>query len=369
MNSNYHTGTLLTIHPTYIVATPEWSGPGLRRSKLQRKSESNLSNNDHQGKLSRKAQTRLRNSVNWLIESAKRKAVRVKSTGQVFYFKVNFITLTIPKVDAELADEKIVKKALHNWLVFARKYMYLKNYVWKVEQHKSGQLHIHLTTDTFIHYRKLRSSWNKCLQHHGLLDEYIERSGDNDPNSTDVHSVKHVKNLGAYISKYMAKDAGMSSKFKGRIWGCNYDLSSENKCQVVVSRGEEYEKMRELQDRDVEWKVIEGKEDAMGRKKRIGEIYYMRPRNWRKMRRSVIGEAYDTHRFYIRSQAQKPPPEYFSIDYFGGKMGEKSDAISKFDVTIKKENTNEEQERVCSGLVRCDQTANHKERQLQMHFM
>lgn len=369
MSCTYHTGTLLTITPTYVVATPEFSGGSFRRSRMQRYAEKNLKSNNHNGKLSRKAQTRIKNAVNWLIESAKYKAVRSKADGKFFHFKVNFITLTIPKTDAELAPERLVKRALHNWLIYARKYLGLRNYVWKIEQHKSGQLHIHLTTDTFIHYKRLRATWNKCLSHHGLLDRYIEKSGDSNPNSTDVHSVKHVRNLSAYIAKYMSKEASLSSGYKGRIWGCNYDLSASNKCQVVIPRGEEYEKMSELLSKDIKWKRIEGKPNAMGERRKVGEIYFMEKRNWQKMRRGLIKEAYDEHRFYIRSQAQKPPPNYYEVDFFGSlKEVIAREKKSNFDNQVKV-NDNEKQTQIPGRVVRSDTAGSLEERQVQMHLV
>ena len=39
----------------------------------------------------------------------------------------------------------------------------------------------------------------------GYIDKYEKQFGNRNPNSTDVHSVKHVKRLASYLSKYMAK--------------------------------------------------------------------------------------------------------------------------------------------------------------------
>ncbi len=55
------------------------------------------------------------------------------------------------------------------------------------------------------------------------------------PNTTDVHSVKDVNNLAAYMTKYMAKglvsskpsaaEKRSASAYKGRIWFCSQSLS------------------------------------------------------------------------------------------------------------------------------------------------
>src|SRR3569832_1458350 len=136
------TGYNIYIKPTYVVTMPEFSKSNKPRSLKQRHNEKNLEKNSHKGLLSKKAMSRLRNAINWLTASAKYKRIYSKRDKKAFWFKVNFITLTIPPQNGKCVSEKMFKKALHAWLVYAQKYFYLKNYVWKIEAHEDNRLHI-----------------------------------------------------------------------------------------------------------------------------------------------------------------------------------------------------------------------------------
>lgn len=99
--------------------------------------------------------------------------------------------------------------------------------------------YFHVLTDSFIDYRVLRMRWNRIINKLGYVDEYTRKmneeiksfsdyynmfinqgsymelirrynrgraSGWTDPNTTDIHSLIKVKNIVAYLSKYMGKD-------------------------------------------------------------------------------------------------------------------------------------------------------------------
>lgn len=256
----------------------------------------------------------MRNAVNWLIESAKYKRVYSKVDKKHFYFKVNFITLTVPRLEGRDISSKELKHLLHGFLSYSRKYFYLKNYVWKVERGSKGKLHVHLTTDTFIHYRHLRDCWNRLLMKNGYSDNYYTEHGHYDPNSTDVHSVKSIKNLAGYICKYMSKETELGKDWTGRIWGCNYELSSGNKCQYIATPDELNKVAECLMHKQVKYKPLESKPDALGQVKKIGELFFVNTDTWSRIIKGKIKDAYNDHRFYIRSQTPKPPASYLSIE-------------------------------------------------------
>jgi hypothetical protein len=101
----------------------------------------------------------------------------------------------------------------------------LHNYVWKLEAHKDGRLHVHLSTDIFYHYNDLRSAWNRILQREGLLDYHFKKFNDYNPNSTDVHAVQKIYDMAAYLAKYISKSYQNEESFKGKIWGQSKGLS------------------------------------------------------------------------------------------------------------------------------------------------
>ena len=78
-------------------------------------------------------------------------------------------------------------------------------YIWKAERQKRGAIHYHITSNKFIHYQELRNKWNWLLSKHGLNESYVKEHQHNNANSTDVHSVKNIKNLAPYLIKYFTK--------------------------------------------------------------------------------------------------------------------------------------------------------------------
>lgn len=307
-------GQQLYIKPNYIVSIPSYEKRGKRSSLKQERNKENLKDNNHKGKLSTKAKQRLKSAINWLVASAKVKSIYDRKSRKSFRYKVGFITLTVKSGEGQLIENSEFKALLHSWLSYCRKYYGLKNYIWKVEKHKSGQLHIHITTDAFIHWKNIRDSWNRILSKKGYLDGYYAIHGHYNANSTDVHAVHKVKNMAAYMVKYMAKDVASMEGFKGRIWGSNQELSDANKCEVFLDPDEIEKNLLPLMHEDIEWKPIEGKPDSMGICRRIGELYFIEASQWIKIIKGKIRDAYDWHRFHIREQFVKLPPEYYAIN-------------------------------------------------------
>jgi len=223
--------------------------------------------------LSEKSRKRLTNGINWLLELAEVKRVFNNRTKKYFNFKVNFITLTLPCLQAHY-DTTIKSVCFNNFLTELRKYHGLKNYVWRAELQGNGNIHFHIATDTFFHWAVIRRIWNRLLKKLGYIDRYhdkfsglsfqeyrkiVDISGKadlsklysaweygvktnwRDPNTTDIHKLKKVKNVAAYLAKYMAKKAKKSSGKKkkavrqrrllGRQWGQSQSLS---RCRSII---------------------------------------------------------------------------------------------------------------------------------------
>jgi len=123
-------------------------------------------------------------------------------------------------------------------------------------------------TDTYINWYIVRKIWNRKLGKLGYIDRYsnkfkgltfqeyckeVDKKGKvdecilrkrydygnlskwRDPNTTDIHSLRKVKNAAAYIAKYMSKESKereedyryelKERRIKGRLWGCSQSLS------------------------------------------------------------------------------------------------------------------------------------------------
>jgi len=309
-------GYNIYIQPTYITVLPEWSKEGKERSRAQRESEKNLKDNKTKGRMSPKAQKRVRNAVNWLVQSSAPKRIYDKTTGKNYTFKINFLTLTLPAESTHITDRYFKKVMLHKFINNCRYKYGLRNYIWKVETHKSGAIHAHFTTDTFMHYHAVRRTWNKICEAEGLVDKFEKKYGHREPPSTEVKGVKGIKRIAAYMAKEMAKQDDDRRPVTGKIWSCSYSLSANNQCFADPWMDEAHTYLEPLTGSDIPMKPIELERNRLGLMEKIGEIYFMTPEEWKKIADTPIERLYNDHRFKIRHQLQDFPPEYFeSLDH------------------------------------------------------
>jgi hypothetical protein len=199
------------------------------------------------GILSPGAKKKLIKAINLLVAIAEPKKAVQFDTGKEFKFRVNFITLTLPAPQGGVTDKDLKQKCLKQWLEYWKDRLPGMSYVWRAERQKNGNLHFHLVTDRYIHYKDIRESWNRCLAPTGLIDAFQAKHGHRHPNSTDVHAVKHVRNLGAYIAKYMSKTESTAQPIDGRVWDCSANLKRKDACAFPAS-GADYEKLQALMD-------------------------------------------------------------------------------------------------------------------------
>jgi hypothetical protein len=283
--------------------------------------------------LSAKAKRRLINAVNWLISSAKTKRIFSKENGKTYSFKVNFITLTLPTTDHEITDHFFKSKLLHNFLSTSTAKFGLSNYVWKVEAQENGNIHAHITTDVFMPWKEVRSVWNKILRDNGLIDSYTRKhsrmskdeyltvysKGDlakfkaleiayekgvsenwTDPNTTDVHAVHKVKDLGAYLAKYFSKNEEDRRRIKGRVWSCSYNLSAANKLVVECTTDRHDDVLPTLCFSGVDVKELI-QEPKNGKSAfSFGLMYFFKPHHWGTVLKGRLFEEYNRHRLAIR---------------------------------------------------------------------
>jgi len=270
----------MSIRPRWVTMTVEKEPIDRVKSQAQLKNETNLVDNTTKGQISKKSKNKLITAVDWVIYSSVNKKVYSMKHRSSFKFKVNFITLTIPpQGDGEIKEKKL-KALINTWLTYHRKYSQLNNYVWKVEFHKDGRLHVHVIADTFIHYQKIRNSWNQILQRNGLLENHYKKFQSYDPNSTDVHSVKKVKKLSAYISKYMTKQNKKDESYTGRVWACSEKVSKALATTLHISPDKIARETKKLYDKRIEWKEILSKPDWMGYSYHLADVFFLKIRDW-----------------------------------------------------------------------------------------
>jgi hypothetical protein len=294
-------GQNIYIRPNYIVSLPEYDRKRNFNTQKFNDNKKNLLHNSHKGKVSAKAQKEIKTAVNWLVASAKLKQVYHKPTKKMHSFKVNFITLTLPDTPEPISEKSFKEDLLNPFLTNLRKSYGLNNYVWKLELQQNGKIHAHITTDSFLHWSDLRRLWNVRLIKCGYMQLFKDTFGHTNPNSTDVHAVYKVKDIAAYISKYMSKDADQATTIKGKIWACNYELSRNCKPKVFIDRNNCHIALRSLMQKEIKFKPVETLTDALGTSKKIGDMFLLKPINWLMHIKGEIKQIYSDTCWRIRN--------------------------------------------------------------------
>lgn len=361
------------VYPTYAVKVPYRSKRVVSKSSLKKANETRKAIREQNKKffadtnqlppvLSPKAISRLKNSINWLISSAKTKTVYSKSTGKSYNFKVNFITLTLPTTDHSISDHEFKSKLLHNFIASCRYRFKMFNFVWKVETQKNGNIHAHLTTDVFTDHKVVRCIWNKILNEYGIIEKYHNKHKDlsedqyvsmyanaeqsnilqlrkaykngvesnwMNPNTTDVHAVHKVKDLGAYLAKYFSKNEENRRRIKGRVWSCSYSLSSKNKLIL-----EEFSQINqgystELNNPKVKSKEIIVENKTTGSKYVAGCIYFFKLSDWGNILKGSLLNSFNEFRWKIRNNLSTT----YIVDDFDEDFLKENDLSLKTDLT------------------------------------
>ncbi len=219
------------------------------------------------GQLTAHSKKRLTKAINLLVAQALPKTAINFKTGDEFKFRVNFVTLTLPAPQGAVSDKEIKKTCLDNWLKTMRYRHNLNSYVWRAERQFNGNIHFHITTDTYLPYDQICNVWNHQLSKFHFIDEFEAANDHRHPNSTDVHSVQGVKNLAAYMVKYCSKDPEEHLKevnqkrraigdreiipedhpwrkiegqpewnqpINGKVWDCSQNLKTKETCSIEI---------------------------------------------------------------------------------------------------------------------------------------
>lgn len=176
------------------------------------------------GTITQGSKKRLTKAVSLLIQSTPTRQVYNRWLQRNQYFKINFITLTISDSTKNLTAKEAHAQLLEPMLLKLRRHQQMRSYVWKAELQERGQIHYHITADCFCDLTWLREEWNNLQRKAGLLEDFEKKFGHSNPNSTDIHSVKKIKNIEAYLVKYMSKTEEDKGSTEGKVWDCSTNL-------------------------------------------------------------------------------------------------------------------------------------------------
>jgi len=253
-----------SIHPTSVnlYKSVNWYP---YRPKRQRFDHLVTSDKKHKGKVSITARRKVSRAVEYLLFMANDKILPDTAHGKAYRFKIAFITLTLPSHQIH-SDQEIKDSLLNQFLIELRYRFKVKNYLWRAEKQKNGNIHFHILVDRFIPWSELRDKWNRICNKLHYVDRYRDemkqfhtggfqvradllktwdykkqvkayqagKANDwNNPNSTDIHSLRKISHVQAYILKYCTKDE-KNGLVAGRMWGCNENLSTIKGAQLIV---------------------------------------------------------------------------------------------------------------------------------------
>lgn len=189
--------------------------------------------NTYKGNVSASSEKRIRRAIDLLLQLSPERIIYNPVIDASHPFTINFITLTVS--DSTIRHHKeVYQKCLRSYLKWQIR-KGAKHYIWKAELQQRGQIHYHITTNCFIHYMDIQKKWNSLQKKAGYLSSFAQQHHHYSPNSTDVHSVRNVKNIEAYLIKYICKGIG-SGVIKGKIWDCSDSLKKPYFSSVLESQ-------------------------------------------------------------------------------------------------------------------------------------
>lgn len=207
----------------------------------------------YSGDITESSKRRMKKALNLLFYISKRKWVYNPTTKKNISIRIVLQTLTLSAEQGHLTDREIKKELLEPYLRKMRG-KGMKNYVWKAERQKNGNIHFHILTDTFIPAGEIRMIWNRLQWKLGFITQFYEKHGHYDPNSTDVKKVESEKGMVNYMLKYMLKPVDKDNEEEsqeiteqydtGKIWDCSLNLKIKNDTELIVER-EHYDKIEQ----------------------------------------------------------------------------------------------------------------------------
>lgn len=203
----------------------------------------------YSGVLTAGAKKRLTKAIEFLVMSTPEKYVISPRTGKEMKFRMSFITLTVYSTDRNINGKEAHKNLLEPFLQWMRRQHGCQVYLWKAELQKRGQIHYHVTCDSYIAHQDVRAKWNELQKRSGYLDSFHKRYGHWNAASTEVKGVKHEQKLSGYLVKEITKSFQNSKSIGGKIWDCSINLKSA-KYFVTVADGEYQQRISEMIDRE-----------------------------------------------------------------------------------------------------------------------
>ena len=187
--------------------------------------------NTYTGLLKEATKKRLIKSIELMVMSVanqpKKWAIN-PATGKSFSFYMNFVTLTVYSTDRNVTSKEAYKTCLAPMLRWLKESQNVKLYIWKAELQQRGQIHYHLTIDSFVDMKKLQIKWNILQQKAGYLESFYVKYGHYNAPSTDIGKTRRIDKMSNYLVKEFTKAYQNVSSVVGKVWDCSLNIKSGN---------------------------------------------------------------------------------------------------------------------------------------------
>lgn len=215
----------------------ESSGRSYQMSELQKQNNKRLKElAKYSGTVTANAKKRMRKAITLLLQSTEFRKVKNIITNRYVNHRLSFVTLTFPKHSFSDNAKECHKRLLEPMLRVLRRRYQMRSYIWKSELQKNGSVHYHITSDVYIPYRQLLEEWNNILSRNGCLDDFKRRYGHVAANSVDIKAVNKVRNLEAYLVKYITKESEQQVGLNAKVWDCSRNLKSSKYYETEVDK-------------------------------------------------------------------------------------------------------------------------------------
>ena len=211
--------------------------------------------NEYSGELGFTGVRKIRKAIENFAQSIRYENYTVPGTEVDVNSKLKFITLTLPAKQMH-SDKALHRLALNRFLIAAKRKFKMRNYLWRAETQKNGNLHYHILNDVYIYHVQLTEIWNDIMKDLGYIGVYklsrtiffkkgfkfsssqltVEQKAQemkayergvasnwSSPNSTDIHNLQNVDNVEGYVTKYMSKNDAGRGVWAAK-WGCSDSL-------------------------------------------------------------------------------------------------------------------------------------------------
>lgn len=243
---------VFTDHILYYITNPDQNNTN------------NLKRKPTNDELSAMTKRRIDRISSFIFDTSKWKRQYCKEDDKWHWYRISFLTLTLPGSQLtekgeginywldknitfpsevlspgcfQITDQQLKSECLNHFLTILREKFNVLNYLWKAEAQQNGNIHFHLLIDKFIFWAVLQHHWNKCLSKFHFIDNFYEKFGHRSPNTIKIHAVHSMISAKKYLKKYFKKDEEQRRKITGKRWSCAEHLSRWDGVKVLMSPG------------------------------------------------------------------------------------------------------------------------------------